>query len=168
MPKSKTSILTPDQIRQKISRIAHQVNEDCAGEKNIVLAGIIGNGFLMAKRIRSELEKISKLKILLVEVEMDKKNPNGKKIMLKPSPGDLEGATIILVDDVLDSGRTMIYGLRPFLDQKVHKIRTVVLADRSHKRFPVSADFTGISIATTLQEHIQVVFGEEADSVILE
>lgn len=87
---------------------------------------------------------------------------------MNPVPEKLKDSSVALIDDVLDSGRTLIYSMRPFLDAGVRKLRTVVLANRSHALFPVAADFTGISVATTLQEHITVVLEKNNESVFLE
>lgn len=163
-----TLVLDSKQIQQKINRLAYQVFEDCPDDKQIIVAGIAQNGFILAKLISDSLSKISPLKITLLKIELDKKNPLNTNIKISPTQDSYEHAVVFVVDDVLNSGKTLMYGLRPFLDDKVKKIRTVVLADRSHKRFPVSADFTGISIATTLQERITVVLESGKEAVYLE
>jgi pyrimidine operon attenuation protein/uracil phosphoribosyltransferase len=167
MNKTQTPVLDKKQIGQKINRIAWQVYEDNFSEKEIIVAGIAKTGFLLAQRIGTVLEKISPLKIKLVKIILDKENPLSCNIEPQLSSKELKGKIVILVDDVLNSGMTLTYSLGPFLDADVKKIRTVILVDRNHKRFPIGADFTGISLATTLQEHITVDLEGGKDSVIL-
>lgn len=167
MNKTQTSVLDKKQIAQKINRIAWQVYEDNFSEKEIIVAGIAKTGFLLAQRIAGVLEKISPLKIKLVKIILDKENPLTCNVEPQLSPKELKGKTLVLVDDVLNSGMTLTYSLCPFLDADVKKIRTVILVDRNHKRFPIGADFTGISLATTLQEHITVDLEGKEDSVVL-
>lgn len=167
MSKTQTSVLDKKQIGQKINRIAWQVYEDNFSEKEIIVAGIAKTGFLLAQRIKTVLEKISPLKIKLVKIVLDKENPLTCNIEPQLSAKELKGKIVVLVDDVLNSGMTLTYSLCPFLDADVKKIRTVILVDRNHKRFPIGADFTGISLATTLQEHVTVDLEGGQDSVVL-
>ena len=156
MTVSKTLVLNKTQIEQKINRIAYQIFEDNFEEKEIIIAGIAPNGFVLAKKIARVIEKISSMKVLLLEVALDKDSPLSKEINLSIPADKLKNKVIILVDDVLNSGRTLIYGLSPFLKTAIKKIRTVVLVDRNHKRFPIGADYVGLSLATTMQELISV------------
>ena len=167
MSKTQTLVLDKKQIAQKINRIAWQIYEDNFPEKEIIIAGIEKTGFLLAQRISTVLGKISPLKIKLLKIILDKENPLTCKMDPQLSSKELKGKIVVLVDDVLNSGMTLTYSLCPFLDADVKKIRTVILVDRSHKRFPIGADFTGISLATTLQEHVTVDLEGEEDSVIL-
>jgi pyrimidine operon attenuation protein / uracil phosphoribosyltransferase len=159
----KTLMLNKKQIDQKINRIAYQIYEDSYEENEVIIAGIAPNGFKLAKKIADVVEKISPLKTKLITIDFDKENPLSKSIEVSISSVEMKDKVVILVDDVLNSGKTLIFGLKPFLNASVRKIRTVVLVDRNHKRFPVSADFVGVSMATTLQEHISVELnGNEA------
>lgn len=167
MNKTQTLVLDKKQIAQKINRIAWQVYEDNFSEKEIIIAGIAKTGFLLAQRIATVLEKISPLKVRLTKIILDKENPLICNTEPKLAAKELKGKIVVLVDDVLNSGMTLTYSLGPFLDADVKKIRTVILVDRSHKRFPIGADFTGISLATTLQEHVTVDLDGKADSVTL-
>jgi pyrimidine operon attenuation protein/uracil phosphoribosyltransferase len=167
MNKTQTPVLDKKQIGQKINRIAWQVYEDNFSEKEIILAGIAKTGFLLAQRIAAVLEKISPLKIKLVKIILDKANPLTCTVEPQLSGKELKGKILVLVDDVLNSGMTLTYSLCPFLDADVKKIRTVILVDRNHKRFPIGADFTGISLATTLHEHVTVTLEGDEDSVVL-
>jgi pyrimidine operon attenuation protein/uracil phosphoribosyltransferase len=167
MSKTQTLVLDEKQIAQKINRIAWQVYEDNFSEKEIIIAGIEKTGFLLARRILAVLEKISPLRIKLIKIILDKENPLNCNIEPQLSVKELKGKIVVLVDDVLNSGMTLTYSMGPFLDADVKKIRTVILVDRNHKRFPIGADFTGISLATTLQEHITVDLDGKKDSVVL-
>ncbi|MFN0189601.1 MAG: phosphoribosyltransferase family protein [Bacteroidia bacterium] len=104
----------------------------------------------------------------LIKIEVDKENP----IKIKMSPMQekevLKDQTVIVVDDVLNSGKTLMYSLRPFLEADMRKIRTVLLVDRDHKRYPIEADFVGITLSTTLQDHIRVDFSKGKEAVYLE
>lgn len=168
MPNKKLLILNKKQIEQRIDRMAYQILEDNLGEKELIIAGIIDKGYLIAKRLKSVLETISEIKITLMKVEINKEISH----LEASSDLDLKLATnkvVILVDDVLNSGRTLAYGLGVFLDIPLKKLRTLVLIDRSHRNFPVSPDFTGLELATILKEHVDVVLDEktEEDAVYL-
>lgn len=150
----KTEILNATQIQQKLNRLAYQVYENNFEEKELLIAGIEGNGYLVAKRICEVLKKVSKTKLTLGKISINKKNPLAEEATVDFTDKDYKNKTVILVDDVLNSGKTLIYGVKIFLDKPVKKINTLVLVDRSHTRFPVKADFVGLSLSTTLQEHI--------------
>ncbi|CAN5151485.1 phosphoribosyltransferase domain-containing protein [soil metagenome] len=164
---SKTNIiLDNEQIKNKIRRIAYQIYESHVEESEIILAGISQSGFQFAKKLKVILEEISSLNIILCEVKVDKKNPlNPVKTSLEAK--DYTNKSIILTDDVLNSGATLIYGVKHFLDVPLKQFKTAVLVDRSHKKFPVKADFKGISLSTSLHEMVQVHFSENDDRVEL-
>ncbi len=156
MTSATTLILNARQIQQKIDRISYQIYENNFEEKEIIIAGIASRGFILANRLAEKLREITKIKITLAEITVNKDNPLEEEIKLSIQPREFSGKVVILVDDVLNSGKTLIYGLAPFLALPVKRITTVVLVDRNHNRYPIKADFVGISLATTLQEHISV------------
>ena len=159
-------ILDSEQIENKIRRIAYQIYESNVDETVLILAGISKSGFVFAQKLKSVLEKISELEIVLCEVIVDKKNPlNPVKTSL--NPGEYTNKSIVLADDVLNSGATLIYGVKHFLDVPVKRFKTAVLVDRSHKKYPVKADFKGISLSTSLHEMVQVHFEKGKDRVEL-
>ncbi len=162
-----TLLLNKVQIEQRINRIAYQIYEDNFEEKEIVLAGIVKGGYELAVRIKGVLEKITNIKIHLIEVKVDKNNQAGQNIQLPASKTELKNKVVILIDDVLNSGKTLTYALLPFLDADVKKIRTVLLVDRDHKRYPVIADFVGFKLSTTLKEHVDFDFSQGNESVVL-
>ena len=167
MGETQTVLLSQKQIEQKINRIAYQVYEDNVEETEIVIAGIVKSGYVLACKIDAVLKKISPITTRLVEVAIDKHSHHQKEIKLSIDQSGLQGQTVILVDDVMDSGKTMMYALKPFLQADIKKIRIAVLVDRNHKKYPVTADFVGIRLATTMQEHITAILGEEQESVFL-
>lgn len=160
---SKNIILTNQEIEHKIKRIAYQIYETFVDEDEIVIAGIANNGFVFAKKIASALETISSIKISLCEVKVNKQNPE-LDIHTSLTKEQYANKGIILVDDVLNSGTTLIYAVRHFLDVPLKKFKTAVLVDRNHKKYPVKADFKGISLSTSLLEHVQVVFDEKGNN----
>lgn len=153
-------ILRTDEIQHKIKRIAYQIYETFVDEEEVVLAGISSSGFVFAQKIAEELDKITPIKITLCEVFINKINPQDQVKTSIPVE-DYSNKGLVLIDDVLNSGTTLIYGVKHFLDVPLNKFKTAVLVDRNHKKYPVKADFKGISLSTSLQEHIQVVFEEK-------
>ncbi len=160
-------ILDNIQLVQKIDRIAWQIYEDSAGEKEIILAGILSNGYAVAEKIAVSLKKIAALDVQLVTIKINKHSHHDEEVLISVSAAELKNKIVIVVDDVLNSGKTMMYSLRPFLSADLKKLRTVVLVDRNHKRYPISADFAGLTLATTLQEHVSVVLNENTCGVFL-
>jgi pyrimidine operon attenuation protein / uracil phosphoribosyltransferase len=163
---SQNIILNNQEIKHKITRIAYQIYETFVDEEEIVIGGIASNGFVFAKKIATELENISTIKVVLCEVFINKQNVNAP-ITTSLSVEQYQNKGLILVDDVLNSGTTLIYGVKHFLEVPLKKLKTAVLVDRNHKKYPVKADFKGISLSTSLQEHVQVVFDEKGDYAYL-
>lgn len=155
----KNIILTDTEISHKTKRIAYQIYETFSSENEVILAGIASNGYIFAQKIAQELNQISDLKVTLCEVKINKLNPQETIFTSLPIEA-YENKGLVLIDDVLNSGTTLIYGVKHFLDVKLNKFKTAVLVDRNHKKYPVKADFKGLSLSTSLQEHIHVVFGE--------
>lgn len=160
---NKNIILTNQEIEHKIKRIAYQIFETFVDEEEIVIAGIASNGFTFAKKIAEALKKISCLKVSLCEVRINKQNPESA-VKTSLAKEEYTNKGLVLVDDVLNSGTTLIYAVRHFLDVPVTKFKTAVLVDRNHKKYPVKADFKGISLSTSSLEHVQVVFDEAGNS----
>ncbi len=160
---SKNIILTNQEIDHKIRRIAYQIYETFVDEEEIVIAGIASNGYTFAKKIAAALESISPLTVSLCKVQINKQNPQ-LPIQTSLSKEEYANKGLILVDDVLNSGTTLIYAVRHFIDVPLKKFKTAVLVDRNHKKYPVKADFKGISLSTSLLEHVQVVFDEDGSS----
>ena len=164
---NKTQILTHQQIEQKITRIAFQIYEDNYKEEKLIIAGIANNGFIFAQLLSEQLKSISNFEIVLQELKIDKKNPISNETTLGLEPNYFKNQVIIVVDDVLNSGKTMMYGLKHFLVAPVKKLSTAVLVNRSYKRFPVHADYLGMNLATTMKERIEVTFEKKNYSAFL-
>jgi pyrimidine operon attenuation protein/uracil phosphoribosyltransferase len=160
-------ILNKKQTQQKIKRIAFEIYEQNFRLKEIIIAGIFDKGYLFAQLLEKELTEISKIKVMLVKVTVDKASPLQSEIKLDVDIKQLKNKTIILTDDVLNTGRTLAYSLKPFLNIEASKLQTAVIVDRNHKLFPVSADYVGYSMATTLKESIEVDFSKSKFGVYL-
>jgi pyrimidine operon attenuation protein/uracil phosphoribosyltransferase len=165
--KTQTLLLNKMQIEQRINRIAFQIYEDCYSEKEIIIAGIKNNGYLLAAKIETALKQICKLKTTLVSIKIDKEKPLQNPIEISMPADEMHHKTVVLVDDVLNSGRTLMYALRKVMNADLKKLRTVLLVDRDHKRYPVNADFVGITLSTTLQQHISCNLKSDNESVYL-
>ena len=150
-------ILNHQEIEHKIKRIAFQIYETFIDDNEIVIAGIASNGFTFAQKLAIELKKISPMKPVLCEVFIDKLNPK-ETITTSIDSSIYANKNLVLVDDVLNSGTTLVYGVKHFLEVDLKKFKTAVLVDRNHKKYPVKADFKGISLSTSLLEHVNVVF----------
>ncbi|MFN9596407.1 MAG: phosphoribosyltransferase family protein [Bacteroidota bacterium] len=162
MEKTKTLLLNKTQIAQRIDRIAYQIYEDnAAGSSELVMIGIHGNGYTLAERLHQKLSEICQLQTKLVRLRINKNIPVGNEVELSCDIQELAGKSIVLVDDVLNSGKTLIYSLKAILKADTLKIRTVLMVDRDHRRYPIMADFVGMTLSTTFQEHVSLEFGEE-------
>lgn len=150
----KQIILSQNDIENKIERIAFQILETF-NDEDLVLAGISKNGYAFAKLLAAKYYEISGMPIILCEISIDKKNPN-LAIETSIPISEYKNKNVVLVDDVLNTGSTLIYGVKHFLEAPVKKIKTAVLVDRNHKNFPIKVDFKGISLSTSLQEHVFV------------
>jgi len=164
---SKNTILSNEQINHIVKRIAYQIYETFIDEDTIIIAGIASNGYVLATKIAKEIENISPIKATLCEVKMDKNNPNSR-VTTSLQAENYQNKGLVLVDDVLNSGTTLIYGVKHFLEVPISKFKTVVLVDRNHKKYPVKADFKGISLSTSSKEHVTVVFEKDNSYAYLE
>ena len=163
---SKQIILNHQEITHKIRRIAYQIYENNVNETEVILAGIDANGYILAKKLKTYLDQISDLKSVLCKVVIDKKNPLNP-ITTSLAKSDYTDKSIVLIDDVLNSGSTLIYGVKHFLDVPVKQFKTAVLVNRNHKKYPVKADYKGISLSTSLNEHVEVILtGKEYEAFL--
>jgi pyrimidine operon attenuation protein / uracil phosphoribosyltransferase len=163
---TKTKIVDAAQVKKIIRRMAYQIYERNFEAKELVLAAITGQGIEVSKQLAEELGEISKIKVQMVEILIHKESPTVKDTLVKPDI-KLSGKTIIMVDDVLNTGRTLVYAMIPFLEAKVKSVQVAVLVDRNHPSFPVNADYKGISLQTTLQEHVSVEIEKKKINVYL-
>ena len=153
MATEKKYILSKEVVEKKLRRMAFEILENNIDEKEVILAGIRESGSVVAKVIQQMLGEISSIKTELITITLDKKEPTD--VSLSRSI-ELNGKVIILIDDVSNSGKTLLYALKPFIEFHPKKIQILVLVERTHTSFPVRPDYVGLSIATTLQEHIFV------------
>ena len=157
----KVLILNSEEIHQKTKRIAYQIVEDNYDETEIIMIGIMPNGYGYAQQLKKEIDAIDDVKVTLIEVDLNKKKPLEGEIKLALGKKTLDNKTVIIVDDVANTGKTLYYALKPIMEFSPKKVQAAVLVDRQHKLFPVSPDFVGLSLSTTLQEHISVEFDEK-------
>lgn len=162
------TILSHLQIQHKIERIAYQIYEANVSEEEIIIAGIDGGGLQFAKKIVAKLKKITEAKIVLCKLSMDKKDPLSSGVKTSLPDNEFINKSVVIVDDVLNSGTTLIYGVHHFLKTPLKQLKTAVLVNRNHKKYPVKADFKGISLSTSLQEHVNVHFETRNDRVYLD
>ncbi|MEQ8470963.1 MAG: phosphoribosyltransferase family protein [Marinoscillum sp.] len=150
-------ILTDHQVRQIIKRIAFEIYENNFDEKNIVIVGIVDQGYYVAEMITQELEKIVEgVKVKLVKLTINKQNPLASDVEFDTELKHLKGKSVVLIDDVLNTGKTMAYCLKALLEVDVKKVQTAVLVNRSHKQYPLLANYMGYELSTTIDDHVQV------------
>lgn len=149
----KKYILSADQAMMKIRRMSFEILERNKGITHLYLAGIKENGLVLAHLLKTVLEEIDHLNVQVVAVTIDKKNPLS---CVLPANIDFKQTSVVVVDDVVNSGKTLLYAILPFLNCATKNIQTLTLVERSYKTFPVHVDYVGISLASTLEDHICV------------
>jgi pyrimidine operon attenuation protein/uracil phosphoribosyltransferase len=150
-------VLNQHQIDQKINRLSHQLLENTYGENQLFIGGIVGNGEIFARQIATIVQQNSKQKITVFSIDLHKDLPLEHTISCSIDPAELKGQTVILVDDVINSGTTMQYALMKILEQPVRSVKTVALVDRLHRRYPIKCDLVGMTLTTTLKERVEVI-----------
>jgi len=151
----KNKILDYHLVKKKIRRISLQIIESNSIDDEIIIAGIENNGYIIAKKICNEIKKISDKKIQLCSIKIDKKNPR-KEITVSLVEEQYKNKSVVIVDDVLNSGSTLMYAVKYFLETKLKKLKTAVLVDRNHKKYPIKVDYKGLSLSTSIQNHVEV------------
>ena len=146
-------ILTGAHAAMKLRRLAYEILENNPGEQELLLAAIKGCGLVVARQLLSILSEISNVSVRLISIDINKDHPGAVELSESVV---MDGKVVILIDDVANSGRTLLYALRPFLDCHPRKIQTLVLVERSHKAYPIHPDFVGLRLATTMQDHVRV------------
>jgi pyrimidine operon attenuation protein/uracil phosphoribosyltransferase len=167
MPQLQTLVLNEQQVALKIKRIAWEILERHASEDKLVMVGISKSGFWLATQVQKELLAVSDLEIDLVEMKINKKDPLDNAIELSMPLQAFDYANVVLIDDVLNSGKVLMYGIRHLLTQPLKKLTTAVLVDRNHKLFPVKADVKGLSLSTSMNEHVAVKINKNSAEVYL-
>jgi pyrimidine operon attenuation protein/uracil phosphoribosyltransferase len=162
---SETIILSELAIKSKLKRMAIEIFENNFQEKEIVLLGIVDRGLFIAEYLAEEIRKENSLKVHVGSITINKDEPLKSPVQLH-SPVDLENKAIIIVDDVANSGKTLFYALQPLMPYSFKKIQIAVLVERQHKKYPITPDYIGISVSTTLQEMIYVNIGKEVSEPV--
>ena len=168
MPAEKLLILNKQQIQQKIDRIAYQILEDNFDEEEVLIAGLLPRGNHIAKRIKTILDGIAPFKSKLLTIELERQSTSLRS-NLDFNVEDCSNKVVILVDDVLNTGKVLAYGIGVFMNVPLKKLRTVVLIDRNHKNYPVTTDYAGVALSTVIKQHVDVILDEEGveDAVYL-
>lgn len=160
-------VLNDREIRQKIRRLAIQILEQNLHESEIYLAGINNNGFHFGQLLYQDLLYIGKVPIILINIRLNPANPLSQEVQVDIPIEKLSGATIVIADDVANTGRTLFYAMKPLMEILPKKIEVAVLVDRKHKAFPIHVNYVGLALATTLKDHIQVDLKENVYSAYL-
>lgn len=160
-------ILSKEDISKKVNRLAFQLLENCFEEKTLFLGGIVGNGIILANRIAKIIRENSDLNVIVFEININKSEPWSEKIILTEEKENLKNGYIVLIDDVLNSGKTMQYSLIEILQFPTKAIKTLTLVDRTHRRFPIKADFVGLSLFTTLKDRVEVTLSDNEEKAYL-
>jgi len=162
MTGGRNKVLEDSQVRQKIRRMAYEIVENNFNAKTIVLAGIDGQGYRLAQLLSKEIATISSVEPREVKILIDKKNPEKSKVTLDVELSELKKKIVVVVDDVLNTGRTLTYAMKPLLTIELEKIQVAVLVNRSHPLFPVQPSYTGYELSTTLSDHVEVVLEKKS------
>lgn len=168
MDNSKTLLLNKSQIQAKLNRMVHEIHELCYDEKEIIFCGIApGNGNKIAKRIAEQLIANSNITPIISTIEINKEDPLSSPIQLDLDAAQYEGKTIVIIDDVSNSGKTLMYAVKHFMDKHIKSILPLVLVDRDHSRYPVKTRFVGLTVSTTTHDHIHVEMNDNEEAVYL-
>ncbi|MFT4664996.1 MAG: pyrimidine operon attenuation protein/uracil phosphoribosyltransferase [Polaribacter sp.] len=162
-------LLNEIQIGRKIERLAIEILENNYNEKEIILAGVNNNGYSFAELIQEKLEKHdAKKKVSLTRINLSPAKPLEEEITIDKPAKELKNKVVIVVDDVANTGRTIFYAFKPLMNVLAKKIEVAVMVDRTHKSFPIKVDYMGMSLATTVEENIEVrIRGKRAWAVFL-
>ena len=153
-------ILDKEQIQEKIKRISYEIYEENFDDKSILVCGIEKNGSIIAKKIIKELESICDIKIEFMSINLNKKKPLNT-VELKSSKNNIKNKSIVLIDDVSNTGKTLTYVIKELIKFEPKKINTAVLVNRDHTLFPIKINFIGLSLSTSIKSHIEVNLGNK-------
>ena len=151
---SKNYILTQEVADKKMARMALEIAEQLSHEKQpVILIGIKESGMVIAEKMFELVKPLLSSEVQLLSCSMNKKVPTDvtfSRIL------NFDNMNVVIIDDVTNSGRTLLYALKPLMDFHPARVQTLVLVERMHKTFPIKPDYVGLSVATTLQDHIHV------------
>ena len=168
MTRDRSLILNSKQISQKLMRMAHEIHENNYKEKELIIVGVVGRGNEVAARLGKLLTSITEISISVESIELRKERTLSGEINYSGELKALKGRSVVLVDDVLNSGRTLIYAAKHLLDADPKNLSTATLIDRFHRRFPIRADYVGLTLSTNLKEHVAVEMEKGKEAVYLE
>lgn len=168
MTKEPTLLLNAKQISQKLIRMAHEIHENHYKEKELVLIGVEGRGSQLTTRLCKLLSEISELTIHQEEIRLNKDKPLSEPLVYSGELKALKGKSIVLIDDVLNSGKTLMYASRYLLEVDVKSLTIATLVDRFHRKFPIRPDIVGLTLSTNLREHVTVQLGKGKEAVYLD
>ena len=168
MVKERAIILTSKQIEQTLTRIAHEIHENHYKEKELVLVGIEGRGSQLANRLFKQLSEISELALTIEEIKLNKDKPLSEPLQFTGELKALKGTSVVLIDDVLNSGKTLMYAARFLLEVDMKSLTIVTLVDRYHRKFPIRPDIVGLTLSTNLREHVTVNLTKGKEAVYLD
>lgn len=160
-------ILDKKKIKQRITRMAYEIVERNFEEKELVLIGIAPRGAQLAGLLEKQIGEIWSGKLTFGTVKIDKNDPFTNKPQLDLKPEEVKNKTILIVDDVVNSGRTIFFAAQSLSGIRLKSIQVAVLVHRSHASFPVKADYIGLSLATTIQEHVNVELSGDSPKAVL-
>lgn len=166
MDKKGTLLLDAEKIKLSTRRIAFQILESNFSSSEVHLVGIEKNGVIFAQRIKTILDEIASFKIHFSSLSLDKKNPFAP-IKCSQDLNKMSNIPTVVIDDVLNTGSTLMYAVKYLLDFPISNLKTAVLVNRNHKKYPIKGDFKGISLSTSINEHIEVIFDSNNEGVYL-
>lgn len=163
---AKSLLLSAQQIDLKIQRLGNEVAEHYYNTKQLFVFGIEEQGLILAERICQEIKKNISIQLELHQLSINKKAPIGSVKIEDDVLKKLKHKDVLMVDDVLNSGKTMFYALQAFVNIDLNSLRVLVLVNRSHQQFPVYPDFVGMTLSTTFQNHIEAVLNTKNTSQV--
>lgn len=162
----KKLLLNAEQVELKIQRLSNEIAERYHAVKHLYLFGIEGQGYKLAERINKELKQYLNNEIILSCLSINKQNPIGSVKINEKLTASIENKDVLIIDDVLNSGKTLFYALQPFIQINLNSLRVLVLVNRNHQQFPVHPDFVGMTLSTTFQNHIEAVLNTKTTSQV--
>jgi len=154
-------ILNHPQLIQKIRRLSIEILENNYNQKKLILAGINNNGYQFAELLKQELSRLSDIELQLTRIKINPAKPTSEDVAIELDKSEFKNKVVIIVDDVANTGRTIFFAFKPFMDLITKKIEVAVIIDRMHKSFPIKVDYYGLSLATTLKDNIVVDLSDE-------
>lgn len=162
MSQNHLRILDHNEIFARLKRMAYEIYENNYQQSEMLVIGIDQRGGFIAEKLVSFLSELSPIKVTLIDAEVDR-SESLPGVSLSAELEDLTGKAILVVDDVLYSGFTMLSVVSILLQMEPSTIQTAVLIDRGHRKMPISADYVGLELSTTLHQHVSVRIDEDEE-----